>query len=160
MIDGVVWALLGAAVAIGLAGSGSGLGVGIAGTAGAGVLTEDPGKFGLILLFQALPGTQGIYGLLVGFLVLIKIGFLAGPVAAVTATQGLEIFSACLPIGIVGFFSGIGQGRAAAGSIFLIARRPEETGKAIVLPAMVETYAVFALLAGILMLNGIEIKLP
>jgi V/A-type H+-transporting ATPase subunit K len=160
MIDGVVWSLLGAALAIGLAGSGSGLGVGIAGTAGAGVLTEDPGKFGLVLLFQALPGTQGIYGLLVGFLVLIKIGFLAGSLAPVTTAQGLSIFWACLPIGIAGFFSAIGQGRAAAAAIFLIARRPEETGKAIVLPAMAETYAVFALLASILMLNGIEIPSP
>ncbi len=160
MIDGVVWALLGAALAIGLAGSGSGLGVGIAGTAGAGVLTEDPSKFGLVLLFQALPGTQGIYGLLVGFLVLIKIGFLAGTIPEISVSQGLNIFWACMPIGIAGFFTGIGQGRAAAGSIFLIARRPEETGKAIVLPAMVETYAVFALLASILMLNGIEIQVP
>lgn len=160
MIDGVVWALLGAALAIGLAGSGSGLGVGIAGTAGAGVLTEDPAKFGLVLLFQALPGTQGIYGLLVGFLVLIKIGFLAGNVPEISVAQGLNIFWACMPIGIAGFFTAIGQGRAAAASIFLIARRPEETGKAIVLPAMVETYAVFALLASILMLNGVEIQLP
>lgn len=157
MIDGVTWSLLGAAVAIAAAGSGSGIGLGIAGTAGAGIMTEDPGKFGLVLLFQALPGTQGIYGLLVGFLVMIKIGFLAGAPLEVTRLQGLQIFWACIPVGLVGFFSAIGQGKAAAGSIFLIARRPEETGKAIVLPAMVETYAVFALLATVLMLNGIKL---
>ncbi|MFQ5691819.1 MAG: V-type ATP synthase subunit K [Nitrospinota bacterium] len=160
MADGVVWALLGAALAIALAGSGSGLGVGIAGAAGAGVLTEDPGKFGLVLLFQALPGTQGIYGLLVGFLVLIKVGLLAGTLAEVTTAQGLNIFWACLPIAIAGLVTGIAQGRVSAASIFLIARRPEETGKAIILPAMVETYAVFALLASILMLNGIQIPAP
>lgn len=160
MADGMVWALLGAALAIALAGSGSGLGVGIAGTAGAGVLTEDPGKFGLVLLLQALPGTQGIYGLLVGFLVLIKVGLLTGAAVQLTAVQGLSIFWACLPVGIAGFVTAIGQGWVAASSIFLIARRPEETGKAIILPAMVETYAIFGLLASILMLNGIQISPP
>ncbi len=155
MTDGIVLAYLGAALAIGLAGSGSAIGVGIAGTSGSGVMTEDPGKFGLVLLLQALPGTQGIYGLLVGFLVLTKIGIFAGTPATLTINQGLQILNACLPIAIVGFFSGIYQGKTSAGSIGLIARRPEETGKAVVMPAMVETYAVLSLLGSILLLNGI-----
>ena len=155
MTDGIVLAYLGAALAIGLAGSGSAIGVGIAGTSGSGVMTEDPGKFGLVLLLQALPGTQGIYGLLVGFLVLTKIGIFAGTPATLTINQGLQILNACLPIAIVGFFSGIYQAKTSAGSIGLIARRPEETGKAVVMPAMVETYAVLSLLGSILLLNGI-----
>lgn len=155
--QGVVMAYLGSAVAIAFAGSGSAIGVGIAGTTGAGVMTEDPGKFGQVLLLQALPGTQGIYGLLAGFWVLMKIGVFAGAPVDVTLDQGWQIFFACLPIGIVGFFSGIYQGKAAAGAIGLIARRPEETGKAVVMPAMVETYAVLALLATILLLNGIKL---
>jgi len=157
LTEGLVIALLGTAIAIALAGLGSGIGVGIAGTAGAGVLTEDPTKFGLVLLLQALPGTQGIYGLLSGFLVLIKIGFFMGQLPALSIDQGYAILWACVPIGLVGLFSAIAQGRAAAGAIYLIARRPEEIGKAILLPAMVETYAVLALLATVLMLNGIEI---
>lgn len=67
MSDGIILAYLGAALAIGLAGSGSAIGVGIAGTTGTGLMTEDPSKFGLVLILQAIPGTQGIYGLLVGF---------------------------------------------------------------------------------------------
>lgn len=157
LVDGLVFALLGSAFAIGLAGIGSAVGVGIAGEAGAGVMTEDPGKFGQVLLLQALPGTQGIYGLLAGFWVLIKLGLFGGTPAAVNVAQGLQIMFACLPIAIVGLLSGIFQGKTAAASIGLIARRPEETGKAIILPAMVETYAVLSLLATILLLNSIKL---
>ncbi|HOF03377.1 MAG TPA: V-type ATP synthase subunit K [Atribacterota bacterium] len=157
MSEGIVLAYLGAALAIGLAGSGSAIGVGIAGTTGAGLMTEDPSKFGLVLLLQAIPGTQGIYGLLVGFLVLIKIGIFAGAPAYLTIKQGMLILYSCLPVGIVGFFSAIYQGKTSAGSIGLIARRPEETGKAVVLPAMVETYAVLSLISSILLLNGVEL---
>ena len=77
-MNGIVFALLGAALAVGLAGMGSAQGVGIAGQAAAGVVTEDPNKFAKVLILQLLPGTQGIYGLLVGFLVLSKIGLLGG----------------------------------------------------------------------------------
>ena len=157
MIDGLAFALLGSALAIGLAGIGSAMGVGIAGEAGAGVLTEDPDKFGQILLMQALPGTQGIYGLLAGFWVLIKLGLFGGTPVEINIAQGLQILFACLPVAIVGLVSGVYQGRTSAASIGMIARRPEETGRAIILPAMVETYAVLALLATILLLNSIQV---
>lgn len=157
MVDGLVFALLGSALAIMLAGIGSALGVGIAGQVGAGVLTEDPNKFGQVLLLQALPGTQGIYGLLAGFWVLMKLGLLGGTPIEITVIQGLHIMLACLPIAIVGLISGIYQGKTSAACIGMIARRPEETGRAIILPAMVETYAVLALLATILLLNSIQV---
>ena len=157
MIDGLAFALLGSALAIGLAGIGSAMGVGIAGEAGAGVLTEDPNKFGQILLMQALPGTQGSYGLLAGFWVLIKLGLFGGTPVEINVAQGLQILFACLPVAIVGLVSGVYQGRTSAASIGMIARRPEETGRAIILPAMVETYAVLALLATILLLNSIQV---
>lgn len=75
---GIVYALLGAAVAVLFAGAGSAIGVGIAGQAAAGVVTEDPSKFAKVLIIQLLPGTQGLYGLLVGFITLSKIGILGG----------------------------------------------------------------------------------
>lgn len=77
-MSGIVFALLGVAVAVILAGMGSAYGVGVAGQAAAGVVTEDPDKFAKVLLLQLLPGTQGIYGLLVGFIALSKIGLLGG----------------------------------------------------------------------------------
>ena len=71
---GIVYALLGAALAVLLAGAGSAIGVGIAGQAASGVVTEDPGKFAKVLIMQLLPGTQGRYGLMIGFVTLVKRG--------------------------------------------------------------------------------------
>ena len=152
---GIVYALCGAAIAVLLAGAGSAIGVGIAGQAAAGVVTEDPGKFAKVLILQLLPGTQGLYGLLIGFITLSKIGILGGGLAEVTT--GLLILAACLPIGIVGLISGRSQGKTAAASIGIIAKRPEQFGKAMLFPAMVETYAILALLISFLAVSGIQV---
>ena len=154
---GIVYALLGAAVAVFLAGAGSAIGVGVAGQAAAGVVTEDPSKFAKVLILQLLPGTQGIYGLLVGFIVLSKTGILGGELAAITPQVGLMILAACLPIGIVGLISGIHQGRTAVASIGIIAKKPDQFAKSMLFPAMVETYAILALLISILAVSSIQI---
>ena len=49
---GIVYALLGAAIAVLFAGAGSAIGVGIAGQAAAGVVTEDPSSLRKYLLFS------------------------------------------------------------------------------------------------------------
>ena len=134
---GLVYALLGAAVAVFLAGAGSALGVGIAGQAASGVVTEDPSKFAKVLILQLLPGTQGIYGLLVGFITLSKIGLLGGGAAEISVQTGLLILAACLPIGIVGLISGRSQGQTAAAAIGIIAKKPDQFGKAMLFPALV-----------------------
>ena len=154
---GISLALLGAALAAGLSGSGSAIGIGIAGESAAGVMTEDPGKFGLCLILQALPGTQGIYGLITTFIVLGKIGLIGGQAATVDWTHGIAIFAACLPMALGGWLSAIAQGKTSAASIQMIAKRPEDMGKALVLPAMVETYAVLSLLISIIMLTFIKL---
>ena len=155
---GLALAVLGAATAAALAGIGSSLGVGIAGEASAGVTAEDPEKFGKLLLLQALPGTQGIYGFLAAFLVMFKIGFFSGTIANLTVDQGWQIFFSCLPVGLSCLVSGIYQGRASVASINMVAKRPEESGKALIFPAMVETYAVLGLLATILLVMfGVKI---
>lgn len=157
LFNGGFLAILGAAVAA-LAGIGSAIGVGVAGQAASGVVAEDPKKFGQALLLQALPGTQGIYGLLIAFIILQKIGLLGGGgLAALTTIQGASLLAAALPIGLVGIFSGIAQGKAAASAIMLISKRPEEIAKGMVYTAMVETYAVLGLLISFLMINGISI---
>ena len=114
---GIVYALLGAALAVLLAGAGSAIGVGIAGQAASGVVTEDPGKFAKVLIMQLLPGTQGLYGLMIGFVTLVKIGLLGGSAANVTPATGLLVLAACLPIGLVGLISGIYQGKTSAAAI-------------------------------------------
>ena len=153
-MSGIVWALLGAAISVALAGIGSAIGVGTAGRAAAGVVTEDPDKFAKVLLLQLLPGTQGIYGLLVAFLALSKVGILGGGVADISLETGLMIFVACLPIAIAGLLSAIHQGKTSIG---IVAKKPEQFGKAMLFPAMVETYAILALLISILAVSGIQV---
>ena len=154
---GIVYALLGAAVAVFLSGAGSALGVGIAGQAASGVVSEDPSKFAKVLILQLLPGTQGLYGLIIGFVTLSKIGLLGGGAAEISVTTGLLILAACLPIGIVGLISGRSQGKTAAASIGIVAKKPEQFGKAMLFPAMVETYAILALLISFLAVTAIQV---
>lgn len=155
--QGLVFAVLGAAASAILAGIGSSVGVGIAGEAAAGVITEDPEKFGKLIVLQALPGTQGIYGFVGAFWVLNMTGLLGGNPSPITMDQGLEILFACLPVGIVGLLSGIYQGRVSASGCGVVAKRPEAVGNAMILAAMVETYAILGLLATILLLSGIKL---
>lgn len=154
-MNGIVFALLGAALAVGLAGMGSAQGVGIAGQAAAGVVTEDPNKFAKVLILQLLPGTQGIYGLLIGFITLTQIGIMGGS-SDISLIKGLLYLIACLPMAFVGYKSAIRQARASVSSISLVAKRPDQFGKAMIFPAMVETYAILALLISILAIFGIN----
>ena len=153
--NGQFYALLGAAMAA-LAGIGSAIGIGIAGEAAAGVVSEDPNKFGQVLVLQALPGTQGIYGLLIAFIILLKVGLLGGDgMVEITVSQGAYIFASSLPVGLVGIFSAIAQGKAAAAGIMLVGKKPSELAKGMIFAAMVETYDVLALLISFLMINSI-----
>lgn len=153
---GIAFALLGAALSALVAGVGSAIGVGIAGQAAAGVVTEDPNKFSKVLILQLLPGTQGIYGLLIAFITLTQIGIMGGS-PDVSLVKGFLYLAACLPMAIVGFFSAKYQSKAAVAAIGLVAKRPEQFGKAMIFPAMVETYAILALLISILSIFGIGV---
>ncbi|MBP8715462.1 MAG: V-type ATP synthase subunit K, partial [Lachnospiraceae bacterium] len=133
----------------------SAYGVGTAGQAAAGVVTENPTLFGKVLILQLLPGTQGIYGLLVSFITLSKIGLLGGNAIDLTMGQGLLVLAACLPIAIVGLVSAIHQGNTAVSSIAMVAKKPDQFGKAMLFPAMVETYAILSLLISILSVNAL-----
>lgn len=155
MMDlGLFFAVLGAAFATFFAGIGSAIGVGKAGIAAAGVLTEDPSKFGKVLIFQLLPATQGIYGLLVAFLILSNVGILGEP-KDITLLQGLLYFASSLPIAFAGLVSAIHQGKCSVAGIGTVSKKPDQMGKAIILPAMVETYAILALLISILSVFGV-----
>ena len=153
---GIALALLGAASAALFAGIGSAIGVGRAGQAAAGVVTEDPSQFSRVLILQLLPGTQGIYGLLIAFIALSNIGLLGGQVdTGMSVGTGLMYLFACLPMAFVGLVSAMQQSKASVASIGLVAKRPDQFGKSMIFPAMVETYAILALLISILAINGI-----
>ena len=150
LFNGQNLALLGAGLAAALAGMGSAKGVGMVGEAASGLLTEDPSKFGKLLILQALPGTQGIYGLITAFLIVFKIGILGTPVA-LSIGQGAYFLMAAMPIAIVGYYSAIKQSRVAIAGVNLISKRSDEVGKAITSAALVETYAIFAVLVSLLL---------
>ncbi len=152
---GVAFALIGAALAAGFSGAGSAIGVGVAGQAAAGVTTEDPKKFSQVLILQLLPGTQGIYGLLVAFITMTRIGVMGGS-ADMSLAKGVLYLASCLPMAIAGYFSAIAQGKASVASMGLVAKRPDQFGKAMIFPAMVETYAILALLISILAIFGVS----
>ena len=108
-------------------------------------------------MLQALPGTQGIYGLLIAFIIVLNIGIVDGNVKDLTLYQGWALFVAGLPVGLVGFLSAIYQGKVCAAGIYLTAKRPEETAKGLIFGAMVETYAVLSLLISFIMVNGVKL---
>ena len=145
---GIVLALVGAVLAALLGGIGSAIGVGMTGQAAAGVVSENPPLFGKVLILQLLPGTQGIYGLLIAFLTLTNIGVLGGS-ADISFAKGLLYLAACMPMAVIGLIS------ATVSSIALVAKRPDQFGKAMIFPAMVETYAVLALLVSLLAVANI-----
>jgi len=146
------WAILGAALAFFLAGAGSAKGVSIAGEAASGVVAEDGDKFVSVMILEALPSTQGIYGFVIAFMIMAAMSDLG---AAITMQQGLTLFVAGLPIGIVGLFSGIYQGRVGAASIGIVAKRSSDMVKGIILTLMVELFAIFAILISILMVGRV-----
>lgn len=151
---GLVFA--GAAIAAALGFSGSAIGMGHAGQAAAGVLGEKPNLFGKMLLMQALPGSQGIYGLVGAFLILNFAGVLGGEaVAAIDVATGLQFLMAGIPIGVAGFFSGMFQGIVAAAGVSMIAKDEANMGRAIVLSVMVETWAIFGVLISFILLISI-----
>ncbi len=157
MALGLTLAVLGGALACILGGIGSAIGVGLAGQASSGVMSEDPGKFGSLLLLVALPGTQGIYGFLSAFLVILKIGLTTGTIPKLTVFNGWQILVACLPVAFAGLVSGIHQGKVCASGVYMVAKQPKDLMKPVIMAALVETYAVLGLLITILLLNGIKL---
>ena len=127
------------------------------GEAAAGVVSVDPSKFSKVLILQLLPGTQGLYGLLTAILMLSRIGVIGGNAAELTTAQGWMFLIAALPIAIVGLISAIFQGKTAAAGVSITAKKPEHNGKGIIMAAMVETYAILALLVSILLIYNIAI---
>jgi len=147
---GVIMATFGAGLAIIMAGIGSIVGIGYPGRAAAGVLSEDPTKFGRLFLLVVLPGTQGFYGFVAAFLIIGNIARVA------TLTQGMQLFFAALPVAFTGLLSGIYQGKVCAAGVSLVAKRPREAMKGVIFAAMVETYAVLGLLITFFLNNSIE----
>jgi V/A-type H+-transporting ATPase subunit K len=153
-ISGIVFAMLGASLSMGLAAIGSGMGVYFAGSAGAGVLAEDPTKFGQTLVYDVLPQTQGVYGLLGAILIMLGTGIMGG------SAPSMDVGMAALFIGLViglGGLTAIPQGQTAAAGVAATAKNPGAFAGGIIFTVMVETFAIFSLLVGILAMLGFGI---
>ena len=151
---GLYVAIIGASLAVAMACAGSGKGVGLVGEAAAGVISEDPNKFASCMILQILPGTQGLYGLVIWFFALFTMGAFSGGIdfTRIGVTEGMTIFVACLPMAFGGWLSAKYQARVAASSINIVAKKPDDWSKGIILCVIVEFYAILSLLASILLL--------
>ena len=154
-IGGLGFTILGAALTAGLCCIGSAKGTGMVGEAASGLVSEDPDKSTKCLILQVLPGTQGLYGFVALFIVLGQVGILSGSPVAVTVSQGLAFFAACLPIMLGGWLSAVFQGRVAADSIGIVAKHPEASTKGIIFCGIVEFYAILSLVATIMISTNI-----
>ncbi|MBF0805252.1 MULTISPECIES: V-type ATP synthase subunit K [unclassified Streptococcus] len=135
---GFFFAALGIFIAVGFSGIGSALGVGKAGQSAAALLKEQPEKFASALILQLLPGTQGLYGFVIGILIWLQLN------VSMAVETGIGYLFASLPIALVGYFSAKHQGNVAVGAMQILAKRPKEFMKGAILAAMVETYAILA----------------
>ena len=154
---GLALAFLGGGLAAVLSCIGSARGTGMTGEAAAGLVAEDPEQFTKCLILQVIPGTQGLYGFVIWFFVLLQIGVFGGSgVQTLSISQGLGYLVACVPMMLGGLISAKYQGRVAAASINIAAKKPDDWSKGIILCVIVEFYAILSLIASILMILNVK----
>ena len=153
LLSGQNLAILGAALAVIFPGWGSAKGVGMAGEALAGLMSEDSSKFGKGFTLQILPATQGLYGFAIAFIVMMNTGIMGGaPVTSVL--HGLYYLAACIPMAVVGYISAVKQARVAVAGINMLSKSPEASGKALTSVALVELYALLALVISFFLVSA------
>lgn len=146
---GLVFAALGMATATICGGIGSTIGVGMTSQAAAGLISEQPEKFGQALILELLSATQGLYGFVISFMIYLQI------TGDVSFQKGLFLFVAALPISITAIANGVWQGRGASAAMQILAKKPEHTTKGIIFVAMMETYAILGfVISFLLVLNA------
>lgn len=144
---GLAFAALGILVSVAFSGIGSAKGVGMVGESAASLISEQPEKFVQALVLQLLPGTQGLYGFVIGFLMMTK------TTNDLPLGQGLYYLLAGILVGCVQFWSAIAQARVSVSGLQILAKKPEHNTKGIIYAAMVETYALLGFVIGFLLVN-------
>ncbi len=152
LFGGLGLAFIGIALAIVMCCIGSAKGTGMVGEAATGVLSETPEHFVKCMILEALPGTQGLYGIAAGFFALFVLGAFSGGIVPLTLPQGMSVLIACLPIAFGGWLSAKAQARVAAASINIVAKKPDDYMKGVILCGIVEFYAILSLVGSILLL--------
>lgn len=147
---GLVMGLLGASLAALLPGIGSAKSVGMCGESCAALMIDEPQKFARSLILQLLPGTQGLYGFIIGILSLRKLSM------NMSLQSGLGILMACLPMAFVGLFSAYYQARVSLAGINILTKNESQSTKGIIFAVMVETYAILSLVISLMLLNAVQ----
>jgi V/A-type H+-transporting ATPase subunit K len=138
--------LVGILISIVMSGIGSAKGGAMIGTAAAGLISEQPEKFGQSLVLQMMSASQGLYGFIIGFLIFTNLGG-----DAIEIGTALRCFGAGTIMGFAGYFTAIEQSKAATAGIGILAKKPEHSTKGVLYSAMIETYAIFAFVVSVLL---------
>ncbi|MBQ1269802.1 MAG: permease [Clostridia bacterium] len=144
-MDGRTIAIIGLAINMLLAGIGSAYGLYKTGSAASGVLSEDSKKFSKVIVLALLPATQGIYGFVLSVM---KISML--PAVGAAASAGWAVGGALAFLGLTTLASAVLQGKTASSCIYAVGKNSEGSGKYVLFPAMIEFYAILALVLGIM----------
>ncbi|AXY25605.1 V-type ATP synthase subunit K [Suicoccus acidiformans] len=143
---GYFFAGLGVVLAVALNGISSGRGVGRVGVAAAALIKEEPEKFAQALILQLMPASQGLYGFVIGFLIMQQME------VGMDLVTGVSLFVASLPIAFVGYGTATYQADVAEASMAILAKRPEENSRGIIMASMVEMYAILAFVISFLLI--------
>ena len=148
---GTVFAVSGAALALGVAGVSTALGVKAAGIAGAGAVAEKKEHFKNALILQALPQTQTVYAFITALLIFMGAGLLGAGGKDVSTYQGLVMLGAGVIVAITSL-SAIMQGIIAAAGIVSCTKNPDAFAPSLVLGGQSETPAIFGFIAALILL--------
>jgi len=137
----LILAFVGVGLMVGMSGCGSAIGVSIGGSATLGAAKKREEAFAPGLVLSALPGTQGLYGFGVFFILKDVL------TPQITMFQGAAVLGAGLTMGLSGLISAIWQGRVCANGIAGIGGGSDVFGKTMILAVFPELYAIVAFAA-------------
>ncbi|MBM3231303.1 V-type ATP synthase subunit K [Candidatus Peregrinibacteria bacterium] len=150
-------AFIGASMATILPCLGSILGVSMVGQSGAGLLTEKPELAGKVITLAVLPGSQGLYGMVISLLFIFSYGpLMTDPLLKVSGLQGFILFSCFIPVTITCLTSAPYQAKVCSAGMHMLAKDGRLAGRVITLAALVETYALLGFLISFFMLNSVK----
>ena len=143
----------GAIACLGLSGAGSALGTGLAASAAVGAwkkcyAANKPAPF-LLLSFVGAPITQTLYGMILMFTMLGKVG-------KVAAGSGVPVLVAGVFAGLAISLSALFQGRAAAAACDAQAETNQGFTNYLAALGIVETVAIFAMVFALIALGSVK----
>ena len=126
------------------------------GQSGAGLLTEKPELAGKVITLMVLPGSQGLYGMVISLLFIFNYGVVISGEVAISASQGIILLAACLPVAFTCLTSSPYQAKVCSAGMRMLAKDDKLTGRVITMAALVETYALLGFLISFFMLNSFK----